>query len=255
MFKRRVGELAKRPVLVPVEATAGAAAAAMVAQDTSCLAVVAGRRIVGFVTERDLCRRLDVDVEATTPVGDILTRSVVTVPKSMHQGEAIKIMLDRHTRHLAVLGLDGALAGLVMDKDLVEALAVDFMVENVTCRDLVHPTTAVVSPHVSIRETLAFMREKDFDAVLAVTVEKPVGIFTARDVAARILGYPERLLEPLEHFMSAPVVSVPTAAMVYKTILFMRQRDVRRVAVVTEDGRLAGLIAQQDILRYAHRLH
>jgi len=197
MFKRRVGELVKRPGLVPAEATAAAAATAMVAQDLSCLAVVAGRRVVGFVTERDLCRRLDVDVEESTPVGEILTRAVALVPKSMLLDEAIKVMLDRRTRHLAVLGLDGSLCGLVMDKNLVEALAVDFMVENIACRELVHPTVAAVSPDISVREALAFMREKNFDAVLGVRGEKPVGIFTDRDAISRILGYPERLAEPL----------------------------------------------------------
>ena len=52
----------------------------MAAADVSCLAVVTGRRVVGFVTERELCRRLDVDVEAATPVGEILTRAMGYVP-------------------------------------------------------------------------------------------------------------------------------------------------------------------------------
>jgi len=254
MFKRRVGELVKRPGFVALDATAVAAATAMAAADVSCLAVVTGRRVVGFVTERELCRRLDVDVEAATPVGEILTRAMPGVPKTMLVEEAIKVMLDRQTRHLVVLGPDGCLGGLVTDKELVDALAVDFMVENIACQELLRATPPAVSPDLSIRHTLAFMREKDLDAVLAVVLDKPVGIFTDRDATGKILGYPERLTEPLAHYMTAPVASVPTTAMVYKVILFMRQRGVRRVALFAADGSLAGLLSQQHILSYARCL-
>ncbi len=62
------------------------------------------------------------------------------------------------------------------------------------------------------------------------------------------------MAHPLSPHMSSPVVSVPGEAMVYKVILFMRQKGVRRVAVVGADGLLAGLLTQRDILLYARRM-
>ena len=54
--------------------------------------------------------------------------------------------------------------------------------------------------------------------------------------------------------MTGPVISVPLEAMVYKVIQFMRQKGVRRVAVVAADGTLAGLLSQREILAYARRM-
>lgn len=255
MFKRRVGELVKRPAFVPLDATVAAVAAAIAAMDVSCLAVVTDRKVVGFVTEHGLCRHLDVDVDAATPVCEILMRCVTSVPKTMFVDDAVTLMLERQTRHLIVLEPDGSMCGLVTDKDLVEALAVEFMVENSICQEFVRPTQAVLPPERSIRDTLALMRDKDLDAVLAVSGDKPVGIFTDRDATIKILGHPERLTEPLSLHMSIPVVCVPMTAMVYKVILFMRQRGVRRVAVLDAEGTLAGLLGQQHILAHARRMH
>ena len=50
------------------------------------------------------------------------------------------------------------------------------------------------------------------------------------------------------------VIVVPASAMVYKVILHMRQKRVRRVAVVHDDGTLTGLLTQRHILAYARRL-
>lgn len=254
MFKRRVEELVGKPAFLPVESTAAAAAETLVAAKSRCLAVVSGRRVVGFVTARTLCRGLDVNLDASTPVGEILIRDVTSVPQTMLVDEAAKIMLDRQVRHLVVVGADGVLRGLVTDKDFVEALAVDFMVDNVTCQELVRGQTATLPPEASLRETLAVMREKDADAVVAVSGDRPVGIFTESDALSRLFGHPEQLAEPLARHMTVPVVSVPTSAMVYKVILFMRQRGVRRVALLAPDGTLAGLIGQQHILAYVRRM-
>jgi len=112
-----------------------------------------------------------------------------------------------------------------------------------------------IAPDRPVRDALALMRQHNVDCILAVDDGKPVGIFSARDATAKILGHPERLSDPLSLRMSTPMVSVPVDAMVYKVILFMRQKGMRRVAVVEKDGSLAGLLTQQHILAYARRLH
>ena len=254
MFKRRVGELAKRPHIVPADATVTQAADLMAREDTSCLAAVSGAKVVGFLTERVLARHIDVDLEPDTPIRDFLARPGSGILKDLSVEEAVKHMLERRVRHLPVVDVGGSLLGIVTDKELVDALAVDFMVENVLCRDLARPRPATLAPDRPVGEALALMRAMDAGSVLLIADGKPAGIFTERDAMAAIMGRPERLDDPLSRHMHAPVISVPVDAMVYKVILFMRQKRVRRVAVVEHDGVLAGLLTQQDILRFARRL-
>jgi len=255
MFKRTVGELAKRPVLVTTGTSVAEAAAAMANHGVHILAGLAGRRIVGFVTERDMCHHLDVDLEPGMPVGELLDRSMPVVTRATQVGAAVKLMLEKHARHLLVLESPGGnLSGLVTDKELVDALAVDFMVENVICQDLMRPDTVVAAPDESVRIGLARMRDRDVGSLLILDGGRPTGMFTERDAITKILGRPERLTEPLSRHMTSPVLCVPAGAMVYKVVLYMRQKGVRRLAVVDDCGNLAGILTQRHILAYARRL-
>lgn len=254
MFKRRVGELAKRPHIVPADATVTQAADLMIRADVSCLAAVAGAKVVGFLTERELVRHLDVDLDPATPVRELTSRNSGGILKDLAVDEALKVLLERHARHLPVVDVNGSLFGLVTDTELVDALAVDFMVENVDCRALMRAEPIRLAPDQPVRTALDHMREKNAGCVLVVEGGKAVGIFTERDALRSIMGRPERLADPLSAHMSGPVVCVPVDAMVYKVILFMRQKGVRRLAVCEADGNLAGLLSHQDILLYARRL-
>lgn len=255
MFKRRVGELAKRPLIVPADATVTQAADLMVRADVSCLAVVTGAKVVGFVTERELVRHLDVDLDPGTPVREILSRTVGGgILKDLSATEAIKTMLERKERHLPVIDVGGSLIGVVTDKELVDALAVDFMVENVDCRAVMRPEPVCLAPDAPVQAALDRMRQAGIGSVLVAMDGKAAGIFTERDALRAIMGQPERLADPVSAYMSRPVVSVPAEAMVYKVILYMRQKGVRRLAVTEADGRLAGVLTQPDILLYARRM-
>jgi CBS domain-containing protein len=255
MFKRRVGELAKRPLIVPADATVTQAADLMVRADVSCLAAVTGAKVVGFVTERELVRHLDVDLDPGTSVREILSRSVGGgILKDLSTHEALKIMLDRRQRHLPVIDVGGSLLGVVTDKELVDALAVDFMVESIDCRAIMRTDPVCLTPGQSVQAALDRMREANIGSVLVTEAGKAVGIFTERDALRAIMGRPERLTDPVSGYMNSPVVCVPVEAMVYKVILYMRQKGVRRLAVVEPDGRLAGVLTQPDILQYARRM-
>lgn len=254
MFQRKVGELALRPHIIAAAASVTEAAIVMTREGASCLAAVSGARVVGFLTERDLVRHLDVDLDPLASIREFLSPPTGAITRDLPVSEAVKLMLERRVRHLAVVDCGGSLLGLVTDKELVDALAVEFMVENATCRQLMRAAPAALPPDRPVREALALMRLKDTGCILVVADGRPAGIFSERDATARIMDSPERLAEPLSRHMSAPVVCVPADAMVYKVILFMRQKGVRRVAVVDADGALSGLLTQQDILAYARRL-
>jgi CBS domain-containing protein len=91
------------------------------------LAVISGRKIVGIFTERDLMKRV-VHAErdaATTPIGEVMSRPVETVPNSTSVAEAAAIMRERHIRHLAVVDQFGDLLGLVAQRYLLYDLMND----------------------------------------------------------------------------------------------------------------------------------
>lgn len=83
------------------------------------LPVIAGRRLVGIVSDRDI--RSASASHDRTPVAQIMTRNVVTATSQMRVDEAARIMLDGRFGGLPVVD-GGELTGIVTETDLLRAL-------------------------------------------------------------------------------------------------------------------------------------
>jgi CBS domain-containing protein len=83
--------------------------------------VVDGRRVIGILSERDIVRHLGTDWAslATRPVGEIMTRDVVTAGRASSVDELMERMTARRIRHMPIVD-DGELAGIVSIGDVVK---------------------------------------------------------------------------------------------------------------------------------------
>ena len=108
-------------VTVSAEATVMDAVRTMHEERIGAVAVVADNRPTGMFSERDLMNRvvlerLDPD---KTRVGDVMTSPVVTIPRAATADDALKVMLEKHIRHLPVINTDGQLAGMISIRSLL----------------------------------------------------------------------------------------------------------------------------------------
>jgi len=116
----RVLKLARTPApSIAMDATIREAVAAMAAESSGALAVLDGEKVAGIVSERDIVLRavgngLDPDA---TPVSEIMSCPVESVPSTTPVAKAIDLMTSNRFRHLAVMGEDGKLAGLLSSRD------------------------------------------------------------------------------------------------------------------------------------------
>src|ERR1700685_2127641 len=85
--------------------------------------VMAYRRRVGIVSERDYARKVILlgRASADTPVADIMSAPVITVQQHDTVQTCMQLMTDRHVRHLPVIDGDKVL-GMVSIGDLVKAV-------------------------------------------------------------------------------------------------------------------------------------
>jgi acetoin utilization protein AcuB len=92
---------------------------------------VAGGELLGIVTDRDI--RLNMPSQATSlsvwelnyllakvTVGEVMTRSVITIGPDLDAHDAAQIMVDRKIGALPVID-DGKLVGIVTETDLLRA--------------------------------------------------------------------------------------------------------------------------------------
>ncbi len=85
------------------------------------VAVVDDNTLIGIFSERDLMNR--VVLEQLDPerirVSDVMTSPVITIDRSATADDALKLMDEKHIRHLPVLNTDGKLAGMVSIRSLL----------------------------------------------------------------------------------------------------------------------------------------
>jgi CBS domain-containing protein len=113
-------------VTVAPETTVLVAVQQMNDRKIGALLVLDRGRPVGIFTERDVLVRVvaaGLDPK-TTPVGEVMTRSLVAVRSVTTVGEAMRIVTERRCRHLPIVD-DSRLLGLISIGDLTSWLVRD----------------------------------------------------------------------------------------------------------------------------------
>jgi CBS domain-containing protein len=77
----------------------------------------------------------------------------------------------------------------------------------------------------------------------------PVGIITERDIV-RLVSLPDMLSvdQPAYLLMRAPLITIAPNSSVMDAMATMQQKDIRRLPVVDNKGKLLGIVTDKDIL-------
>lgn len=106
-----------------------------------------------------------------------------------------------------------------------------------------------VNPVQTVADAATIMRDRGVGSVIVVDGGKAVGILTERDVVTKVAAEDRRASSlKVEDVMTSPVVSVHPHEDVEEAARRMSQRRIRRLPVV-QDGKLLGVITENDILR------
>ncbi len=90
------------------------------------LLVMDGESLIGIVTERDYARKVILKGRSSeeTPVGDIMTKKVITSRPEQSVNDCMALMSERRMRHLPVV-VDDKVIGIISIGDLVQAIIAD----------------------------------------------------------------------------------------------------------------------------------
>src|SRR5262245_29105946 len=114
--------IARTPlVTVRPNATVREAVETMAQQSIGAIAVIEGNRLVGMFSERDLMLRVVVQQRdpERTHVRDVMTSPVETIARDSSADDALKVMLEKHIRHLPIVDRDGSLSGMISMRSLL----------------------------------------------------------------------------------------------------------------------------------------
>jgi len=102
------------------------------------------------------------------------------------------------------------------------------------------------APDTPVRAVLVTMHALGIGSMVAVEDGRPVGIFTLHDVLNRVALAQIDLDQPIIGIMSTHLTSLPPQSFAYEAALEMAKHGFRHV-LVTEDGRLTGVISEKDL--------
>lgn len=110
---------------------------------------------------------------------------------------------------------------------------------------------ATAAPETSLREAIQLMRSKQLGCVIVIDNQrKPLGIFTERMLTRLLARNAAILTETLNEHMSEFWPSVRLTDSIEQVLDAMLEKDMRFLAVIDEEGCLAGLAGQKGLMEY-----
>lgn len=115
-------------------------------------------------------------------------------------------------------------------------------------KDVMTTSPVCCDPKDSVERVAQMMREHDCGAIPVCDGNELAGMITDRDIACRAAasGKPLATL-PVRDVMSWPVFTVHQDCDVQVAIDTMEAKKVRRLPVVDDDGKVAGIVAPSDL--------
>lgn len=118
-------------------------------------------------------------------------------------------------------------------------------------RDIMTKQPVYGTPENNLREIAQMMVEHDCGCIPIVEgadSKNPTGVITDRDIVVRTVAKNRNPLEiRAADIMTGGIVTVSPETSVEDCCNLMESKQIRRVAVVNENGELCGIVAQADI--------
>lgn len=114
---------------------------------------------------------------------------------------------------------------------------------------IIRRETITVPPEMSVRDALHTMDRHRIGAIVVAHPQErvPIGIFTLQDLLRRIALQNGNLEQPIENVMTRQLVSLKPQSTAYQAALMMARSNVRHMLVIDDDGRLTGIVSQNDL--------
>jgi CBS domain-containing protein len=120
-----------------------------------------------------------------------------------------------------------------------------------TVLDYCRMDVITASPYTSVSDIAELMSDSNVGCVVITGDDlRPVGIVTDRDIVVRVvaIGKDPKKTEINDVMTRDPVV-VEDGTGLFDAMQFFRDEGIRRLPIVDGDGKLAGIISTDDVIR------
>ncbi len=243
----KVGDIMSRKVITTTpETTMMQAAKIMGEKHIGSLIVMKYKTPVAIVTERDLLSRVfatGMDLRKTL-VGDIMSYPLIMICPTFKIREAARTMTNKKGR--LVVYICGKLAGIITASDLIrnmpDAPETSMVVDEFMTREIVS-----VNEDETVLAAAKIMGQQRVGSVIVTSGEKPLGIFTERDLLSTFLARSRALDIPIGDACSGLMTSAPAGISIHEAARIMAAKHIRRLPIMKKKE-IAGIITARDLV-------
>jgi CBS domain-containing protein len=121
-----------------------------------------------------------------------------------------------------------------------------------TIRDLMTSNPCTIDADKPVAHAAKMMRDEDVGLAPIVEGNKLIGTLTDRDIAIRVVAEgKDPQSTTVREVATTKLVTIDPDQDLDEALRLMAKNQVRRLPVVEEDGKLAGVVAQADVARHA----
>lgn len=104
------------------------------------------------------------------------------------------------------------------------------------------------SPDTPLRTALKMMRDAHLGSMIVTdTAQRPLGIFTLRDLLDRVVLEDLSIDQAISNVMSSQPVTLSPGALAYEAAMVMAREGFRHVLVTETNGTLRGIVSERDL--------
>ena len=244
---KEVKEIMTREVLTTTpEASMEEAAVVMGEKHVGSLIVTKYETPVGIVTERDLLTKVLASGKdmKETKVEKVMSYPLITTCLEAKIKETAQLMTKKKGR-LAVFDC-GKLMGIVTASDLIKSLP-DVPETEVSVDNLMTKQVVTADERTPLKNIVKTMGEQRIGSVITTKKEKPVGIFTERDLLTTVIAKGKSLNTEVGDDAKSPLVTALEGTSVHKAAIIMTMNHIRRLPISRKD-RLIGIVTARDLV-------
>ena len=237
-------------VTITPESVIADAVALMDHHSISALVIVDGQFPVGIFTERSLLRLIiSGSFNPNQAISEVITPKLITAKSEIDIHEAYLLFLQHKIRHLIVVDDRGMLIGVATESDFLHNLGLEYFV---SFNDITNVTTKNV---ISLKQddnvfsAMQLMNTNSISSIVIVQDSKPIGIITERDIVRLINAETDLDSTFLKEVMSHPVQTAASGISAHSAAELIRKQGIRRLVITDEDGKLAGIVTETDIIK------
>jgi CBS domain-containing protein len=244
---QKVGDIMSRKVITTTPETSMIQAAkTMGEKHIGSLIVMKYKTPVAIVTERDLLSRVlatGMDMKKTL-VGDVMSYPLIRICTTFEIREAARTMINKKGR--LVVFVCGKLAGIITASDLIrsmpEAPETSMIVDDFMTREIV-----CIDEDETVLAAARIMGQQRVGSVIVTANEKPLGIFTERDLLSTFLARSQPLDIPMGEACSGLMTTAPASISIHEAATIMATKHIRRLPIMKKK-QIAGIITARDLV-------